>query len=50
MGTLVLSNLIFDLAGLVAIVVGLALAYCLPNRHQTRPWVMPDEAQLTRAA
>jgi hypothetical protein len=50
MGTVVLSNLIFDMVGLVAMVLGLALAYCLPNRHRTRPWVVPDDAQSARAA
>jgi hypothetical protein len=45
MDNLVLTNMIFDGIGLAAVVLGLALASCLPSRHVTRPWVRTEDAQ-----
>ena len=43
MDNLVLSTLIFGTVGLLAIVLNLAVSYCLPTRHKTRPWVRVEE-------
>jgi len=45
MHNLILSTLFFDTVGLVVIVVSLAVASCLPDRHHTRPWVRPEDAK-----
>ena len=50
MDTLVLTNMVFDALGLVAVVVGLALASCLPGRHRPRPWVSPENVEPKHAA
>jgi len=50
MDTLVLTNMVFDAIGLVAVVVGLALASCLPDRHRTRPWIRAEEAPQKHSA
>jgi hypothetical protein len=42
MDTAVLTTLLFNTAGILAFALGMVLAYCLPNRHQTRPWVLTD--------
>jgi len=50
MDSLVLTNMVFDAVGLVAVVLGLALVSCLPDRHQTRPWVKAEDPAAPRAA
>jgi hypothetical protein len=45
MDNLILSTLFFNTVGLAVIVLGLALASCLPGRHRIRPWVKVDEAK-----
>ncbi|MEJ0099695.1 MAG: hypothetical protein WDO12_08160 [Pseudomonadota bacterium] len=42
MDALVLSTLLFNSAGIVAIAIVMALAYCLPERRQYRSWVSSD--------
>ncbi len=42
MDTAVLTTLLFNTAGILVFAVGMVLAYCLPNRHKTRPWVAAD--------
>ncbi len=42
MDALVLSTLLFNGAGIVAIAIAMALAYCLPARRQYRSWVSSD--------
>ncbi len=50
MDTLVLTTLLIDALGLVAIVVGLTVGTFLPNRHKTRPWVRTEEVRQQHAA
>ena len=45
MDNVILSTLFFDTVGLAVIVLGLALASCLPSRHHTRPWVRPEDVK-----
>lgn len=40
MDTAVLTTLLFNTAGILVFAVGMVLAYCLPNRHRIRPWVL----------
>ena len=44
MDTAVLTTLLFNTAGILVFAVGMVLAYCLPNRHRTRPWVLDTDA------
>ncbi len=48
MDALVLSTLLFNTAGIVAITIGMALAYCLPERRQSRSWVSSDAVEAAR--
>jgi hypothetical protein len=42
MDTAVLTTLLFNTAGILVFALGMVLAYCLPNRHRTLPWVLDD--------
>lgn len=42
MDTAVLTTLLFNTAGILVFAVGMVLAYCLPSRHKTRPWVAAE--------
>ncbi len=46
MGTFVLSILLFNTVGIVAIALGMALAYCSPERRAPHTWVLTDVAAL----
>lgn len=45
METLVLGTLLANTAALVVIVIALAVAYCLPDRHKTHGWAATDETK-----
>lgn len=42
MDTVVLSTLLFNTVGIVAFALGMAVAYCLPERRSTRRWIATD--------
>lgn len=42
MDTAVLTTLLFNTTGILALAVGMVLAYCLPTRHKTRQWVRAE--------
>jgi hypothetical protein len=46
MDTLVLTTLLVDALGLVAMVVALAVGTFLPNRHKTPRWILADEVSI----
>ena len=50
MDTAVLTTLLFNTAGILVFAIGMALAYCLPNRHRVRPWVVASNDVAARPA